>query len=82
MYLPDVEASGNTATMDSMVPTAILGSELRNSQSPLQSYWQFIGDLSFKCVSLQLDWVKHRNTISNQKAYRGFTGDKLIWCNG
>ena len=50
MYLPDVEAGGNTAT--TMVLTAILGGELRNSRSPLQSYWQFIGDLSFRCVSL------------------------------
>jgi hypothetical protein len=52
MYLPNVEAGGNTVTMDSMVPTAILGSELTNSQSFLQSYWRFIGDLSFRCVSL------------------------------
>ena len=42
MYLPDVEAGGNTATTESKVPTAILGSELRNSQSPWQSYWQLL----------------------------------------
>ena len=53
---------------ESTLPT-VPDTELWNNQSPLQSYSRFIGDLTYRPVSLYLEVATHHNTFSNRKVY-------------